>query len=80
MKPWLLIISMMLVDINYVRAFIIQLYLQPKKDSVQIGEYITNKRGGISFDKGWSNYTMQFDIDFLSFSFSAKFDMCNFLI
>ena len=32
LKPWAIMLVMMMVDINYVRAFIIQLYLQPKKE------------------------------------------------
>ena len=54
----------MAIDINYVRVFIIQIYLQPKRDTgtnftcndkpwlifeVHVGEFIPNSRGGISF-------------------------------
>jgi hypothetical protein len=49
LKPWIMIFAMMTVDINYVRVFIIQLYLQPNQDSVPVGEYVTNNKGGISF-------------------------------
>ena len=33
LKPWLMFFSMMAIDINYVRVFIIQIYLQPKRDT-----------------------------------------------
>ena len=32
LKPWLIFFSMMAFDINYVRVFIIQIYVQPKRN------------------------------------------------
>ena len=36
--------SMMTIDINYVRVFIIQIYLQPKRDTGTIFPRLTNQR------------------------------------